>query len=273
MQHLSQQKFIYQLEDYYSLHNDPGLATRRKSENKRAQALLPKARMISRLLHYIPFVRAISISGSLSKNVASPEADFDYFIITQTNRLWIARTLLALLIRCSYLVGKQDWFCLNYYIDESRLQIPEQNIYTATEIVTLIISRPNPTTYLFLDANAWVSEYYPNYQVHQTGLKAPTLNVFRSGLELLFNLAIPDKVDTWLMNKTVGRLKKKKATGNLVTDRGKVLELPLCDRHYCKHNPDFLQAEVLRSYQQKLDLLLSKYQESNRVMKDASPAP
>lgn len=262
---------IYQLEGYYSVHNDSSLVAKRKRENKRAGLLLPKARMVSKILLYFPFVRAIGISGSLSKYVANQEADFDYFIITQTNRLWVTRTLMVLLRRSSCLVGKQDWLCLNYYIDESCLQIPEQNIYTATEIVTLIITQPTQTSHMFLDANAWVNRYYPNYKLQQPLQQACPNNLVKKVLESLLNPEFLNRIDTWLMDLTVNRLKKRKEVGKLVTNKGKQLELPLFDRHYCKHNPDFFQAEVLKSHQEKLHILIKKYQESIQDYQAAAP--
>jgi hypothetical protein len=88
-------------------------------------------------LYRFPFVRGIGISGSLSKNYADEDADIDFFIITSRNHLWIARTFLHGLKKLSFLVGKQDWYCMNYFIDEEALVIAEKNIFTATEVVTL----------------------------------------------------------------------------------------------------------------------------------------
>jgi hypothetical protein len=79
---------------FYSLHNNPLLAHRRTAGNTRAEKMLPKAFTTGRFLFRFPFVRAIGISGSLSKNFADEKADIDFFIITKANRLWIARTIM-----------------------------------------------------------------------------------------------------------------------------------------------------------------------------------
>ena len=68
---------------FYSLHNNPLLSHKRVEGNQRAEKLLPKADKIGRFLFLFPFVRAIGISGSLSKNFADENADIDYFIITK----------------------------------------------------------------------------------------------------------------------------------------------------------------------------------------------
>jgi hypothetical protein len=264
---LTDAEIIYCIEGYYSLRNDAGLVHKRIEDNTRAEALLPKARMVCNFLSYFPFVRAIGISGSLSKNVAYPGADFDYFIITKANRLWIARTILALLSRCSAIVGKQEWLCLNYFIDESCLQIPEQNIYTATEIFTLILTRQNPTSQLFLEANNWVNQFYPNYRHKRSALQAcASPNLVKKAVETRLGLALINTVDNWLMNWTISRLKKKKESGELVL-KGKELQLPLSDKHYCKHNPAYFQEEVLNAYAKKMDILIKRYRLPGPVTK------
>jgi hypothetical protein len=262
---------IYNIDGFYTLHNDAGLIHKRIDENKRAALLLPKARKVSNLLYYFPFVRVIGISGSLSKNVADPDADFDYFVITQAGRLWITRTILILLRRCSMLVGKQEWLCMNYFIDESCLQIQEQNIYTATEILTLILTKNNPTSHSFLEANNWVNRYFPNYLHKKLALQeAGSTNLVKKALEAMLNLAFFNQVENWLMQLTVSRLTKRKKAGKLVTPKGKELLLPLSDKHYCKHNPEYLQADVLKAHAEKLDTLIKRYDAVTPLIKASS---
>lgn len=257
---LTEPGIIYCIEGYYSLRNDGGLIRKRMDDNTQAEVLLPKARMVCNLLSYFPFVRTIAISGSLSKNVAYPGADFDYFVITKANRLWVTRTLLLLVRRCSILVGKQDWFCLNYFIDESCLQIPEQNIYTATEIITLIHTRTNATSQSFLEANNWVCQFYPNFLQQKAAMPVPAAtSLVQKALESLLNLAFMNQLDTWLMHLTMNRLKRRKKAGKLVIN-GKEGQLPLSDKHYCKHNPEYFQAEVLDAHAKKMDQLIHTYQ-------------
>jgi hypothetical protein len=260
LNHLTDTGIIFYLEGFYSLHNDIGLIKKRLSENKRAETLLPKAKWISRLLYHFPFVRTIGISGSLSKNVADPNSDFDFFIVTQTNRLWITRSIFVLLSRASALLGKRDWFCLNYYIDESSLRIPEQNIYIATEIITLIFTKYNETSHFFLESNSWVIRYYPNFRQKKSALthKEPG-TLLKKVLEAMLNLVFIDKLDSWLMTLTANHLKRKKEVGKLVSLHGKELALPLIGKHYCKHDPDYFQAEVLNAHAEKMGHLLNRY--------------
>jgi len=86
-------KKIFKLDEFYSLQNDKLLVERRRKGNARASYLLKKAETIVKRLYKFPYVRAIGISGSVSKNFADENADIDYFIITKANRLWIAKVM------------------------------------------------------------------------------------------------------------------------------------------------------------------------------------
>src|SRR5688572_15305929 len=70
-----QNKTVFLHNDFYSLHNNPLLAYKRMEGNIRAKKLVPMAHAIGRFLYRFPFVRAIAISGSLSKDFADEKAD------------------------------------------------------------------------------------------------------------------------------------------------------------------------------------------------------
>jgi hypothetical protein len=131
-------KRIFNIGAFYALRNDFALAACRIEANYHAGHALKVAFRTSRLLFHFPFVRAVCISGSLSKNCSGEKSDIDYFIITRAERLWIARTFMHLFKKITFLAGKQHWYCMNYYVDEQALQIREKNVYTAMEIVTLV---------------------------------------------------------------------------------------------------------------------------------------
>src|SRR5688572_7041639 len=86
LKELENEKRIFRLHEFYSLHNDPSLAERRKMGNERAASLILKAQKITSLLYKFPYVRGIGISGSVSKHFADEEADIDYFIIIKKIR-------------------------------------------------------------------------------------------------------------------------------------------------------------------------------------------
>src|SRR5690606_20254909 len=112
---------------FYALKQNPSIFFTRLRGNAFADTLIPKAERIGHFLSAFPFVRFLGISGSFSKRFTDENTDFDFFIITAADRLWIARTLMHLFKKLTFLFNKQDQFCMNYYIDATHLKIEDQN--------------------------------------------------------------------------------------------------------------------------------------------------
>jgi hypothetical protein len=129
---------ISKIGDYYLYEGDQKYIDKREKGEAYAAKLLPKARQSAKFISLFPFVKFVGISGSLSKGYADERTDFDFFIITAANTLWICRTMLHLVKKMSYLVGRQHWMCMNYFIDEQKLELEEKNIFTQIELSTLI---------------------------------------------------------------------------------------------------------------------------------------
>ena len=89
--------------------------------------------MLFRSIKRFPFVRAVFLSGELSKNISSDDGDIDFMIVTEKNRLWICRTLLTFFKKI-FLFNQKKYLCINYFVDEEHLHLPKKNIFTATEI-------------------------------------------------------------------------------------------------------------------------------------------
>jgi hypothetical protein len=249
---------LFRLGAFYSLHDDPRLAERRLKGNLNAQRLLAIAAKGSRLLFRFPYVRGIGISGSLSKNFASEDADIDYFIITSANRLWIARTLMHLFKKLNFVIGRQDWYCMNYFVDEEALRIEEKNIFTATELVTLMPVCGNGVLEQFFDANEWAMDYFPSY-----GSKKETMQVthpnswLKTAIEKALNNKLGERLDNFLMALTTRRWKKKADTGarNKKGDRMSLLT----GKHYSKPDPAHLQARIMAFFTDKMKGLEARW--------------
>ena len=160
---LARDKIIFKLDDYYSLQNKLSLADKRRKGNQMAEKQIAIAKKAAKLISRFPFVETVAVSGSLSKHYADDKTDIDFFIITKANRLWIARTLMHLFKKLTYISGKQHWFCMNYYVDELGLEIPEKNIFTAMEIITLLPMEGLIQFKKFKEANSWADDYFPAY--------------------------------------------------------------------------------------------------------------
>ncbi len=172
----------------------------RLARERLAARRLRIARLMAHVIKRFPFVRAIFISGDLSKGVATPGSDIDYVIVTRPGRLWICRSLL-ILFKKIVLLNSRRYFCLNYFIDEDNLTLRERTYYTATEIAHL---KPlfNYKLYLrYINSNGWITSYFPNYRNGGMATIRPAGR--RSLLQKLFEMPFAgrwaDRLDIYLM--------------------------------------------------------------------------
>jgi len=247
-------KCLFRLEGFYSLRDDASLVGRRIKGAQHADELLLIADKISRFLYQFPYVRGIGISGSLSKRYADEDSDIAYFIITRRNRLWIARTLMHLFKKWSFLRGRQHWYCMNYFVDEEALEIEEKNIFTATELITLLPACGNGGLVRFFDANNWVSSFLPYYK-HRIAVTPPNppAGFWKRALENLLDNRAGDRLDDLFRRLTTKRWDKKERRGAL-DGKGHRMSLKT-GKHCSRPNPEMLQRRILDQYEQKLNEL------------------
>src|SRR5262245_43982257 len=176
------------------------LADVRLERSRLARRRLAVARVMAGLIKHFPFVRAIFISGDLSKGVANPQSDIDYVVVTEPGRLWICRSILVAFKKV-FLLNSRKYFCLNYYLDSGHLSLDEHNYYTATEVAHL---KPlfNTALYLrYMNANAWIRRYFPNYRIFALweGRAGDRRSFIQPLAELVFRGRWADRLDRRLM--------------------------------------------------------------------------
>jgi hypothetical protein len=243
---------LFKLGAYYSLQDNAALTLRRLRGEAHADELLRIAARGARLLYRFPFVRGVCISGSLSKRCADEKADIDYFIITSANRIWIARTLMHLFKKLTFLLGHQHRFCMNYYVDEDALEIREKNIFTAIELFTLLPMCGDEGLDKFFRANDWATEYFPGYRdrsrkAQESGGSSSLKRLF----ERVFGNRLGNKLENKLRRITDRRWRQK--TEQLRRNmKGDVLTLQ-CGKHYSRPNPEIFQQKVLAKYHSRLN--------------------
>jgi len=252
---------IFRLGPFYSLQNNLSLKDRRARGNNYARNLLQVAGRISCMLYQFPYVRGIGISGSLSKNFADEHADIDYFIITRSNRLWIARTFMHLYKKWTFVTGRQHLYCMNYYIDEEALKIEEKNIFTAIELITLIPVCGNGKLTDFFAANDWVTTFLPRYSHRARTADNVRNSFFKRGVEWCLNNRLGDLLDDLFRKITARRWAKKEALG-IRTAKGFSMSLKT-GKHFSRPNPEMLQKKILTVYSDKLSVLNAKWNELN----------
>ncbi|GAB4221667.1 MAG: hypothetical protein Kow0075_17240 [Salibacteraceae bacterium] len=162
---LVKNNLAYHIDGYYTLVNDPERIKRRLKGKERADAVIEKAKQCGKTIHRFPFVRGVMISGSLSKGYADDTTDFDFFIVTHHNRLWISRFLLTMW-RKTLRKEERKNYCFNYFIADDNLFIPDHNIFTAVELTTLLPIAGITLAEKLVSSNTWAREILPNKAVH-----------------------------------------------------------------------------------------------------------
>lgn len=242
---------VFQKDTFFSVNDNKDLVSRRLEGNRKAESFRKIAQRRGRLIFQFPFVRAVMISGSLSKNFADDKTDIDFFIITAPGRLWVARTFLVLFKRI-FLLNSHKYFCVNYFIDESHLEIEEKNLFTATELATLIPLQGWDLYERFIQKNRWVQRILPHSKT--SGPHPSASDDHPSGIKLLTEKLLSSGFGNWLdgmfMKLTRQRWKKMYSTRYSAADFQIAFK---SDKHVSKNHPDHYQRKVMDRYRTKLE--------------------
>jgi len=255
LQQLVNQQIVFRSDDFYCLRESADMAARRRAGNEKAGELMKTAKKVAAMLSWIPFVRGIAVSGSLSKNFADERSDIDLFIITAPGRLWIARTCMHVFKKASFLANKQHLFCMNYYVDESEAQIAEKNIYTAIEVATLRPMQGARAFSRFFSANTWTKKYLPQHHLRLSSANAVPMPFIKRAGEFLLHVLGGNALDRWLMNITARRWNKKTRLQK-TNDHGMVMGMQ-ATRHCAKPQPGNFQHQLLATYEKTMRSYLS----------------
>lgn len=232
---------------YYALNNTSEAVRARLAGEQRAGQRMRTARRMSRLMGRFPFVRGVLLSGSMSKGVLAEDGDIDYFVITAPGRLWLARTLLIAFKKIVLLNSRRD-FCVNYFVDTEHLCIEDRNLFTATEVMTLLPMHGRTACATFFAANEWASSLLPNAERPAMDHLRDTHSPLTRACERLLTGGFGDELDEWCMLRTKQRWQRKFPE----FDRAR-FELALRSRRYVsKHHPRNFQEKVLDAFAQGL---------------------
>lgn len=254
---LKERLIIFQFGEFYSLRNEFRLITRRTSGNLAAFNIHKKAQKRAAFIHQFPFVRSVNISGSLSKNYFDDSTDIDYFVMTKPGRLWLCRLLLTIYKKI-FLFNSRKYFCINYYVDTDHLEIPDKNLFSATEIVTLRNMSGGAYYEQFISANTWVNDYFPNHGGDFPSARSTKDGMIKRTVEWLLGGSFGNILDTRAQGLTRKFIQKKykhisaeQAEVNLRTHKS-----------VSKHHPQGFQFKVLAEF----DKICSAMEEKHSVI-------
>ena len=241
-------KQVFQYGDFFQTLEQPEWPRQRLENNRRAEHYLSIARRMARLIAAFPFVRAVMVSGSLSKHSMRADGDIDFFVVTAPGRLWLARTMLVCFKKL-FLLNSRKYFCVNYFVDTEHLEIEEKNLFTATEVVTLLPMYGKELFLRFVKANHWAWTSFPNFPMRDT-CETPALHLPwpKRALEYLLYGRLGKWLDRLCMRLTLAYWQKKFKHMPKET-----FELAFKSKPYVsKHHPLHFQAQVLESLEERL---------------------
>jgi hypothetical protein len=245
---LQHRRLIWSGHDYYAVRQVEELARRRMDGETRAGKAMKTARKYAAIMASFPFVRGVCISGSLSKGTMEPEADIDYFIITHPGRLWLARTLLVGFKKI-FLLNSRKYFCVNYFITGDNLTIPDQNIFTATEAVTLIPLYNTDLYESFLRSNEWIRTYFPKFTRNNgEGCIREKKYRMKKRWEAVLDGRLGKKLDSFCLYITLKFWKHKFSELDASTFEHRLRSR----KNVSKHHPQGFQDKVLQAYESRI---------------------
>lgn len=232
---------------FYSRTEQIEWSEERKKGNNRAELLLQKVPHFAKVISRFPFVKSITISGSLSKYYAGEDTDIDYFIVTEKNRLWIARTLLHFYKKFTFLIGHEHFYCMNYFIDEIALELKDKNIYAAIEIATLIPVYNTQLIQLFKQKNKWLFQFLPNETLDQDErfVLTPHREVIKNFWERTINYLPADRINHYFMRITDRKWRAKWKRKKYPMEQYD--EAMFTSLHVSKNHPANFQSRVLEA--------------------------
>jgi hypothetical protein len=246
---LHDQNIIFRFDEFFSMKNDGSYVERRISGNKEAEKYFVVAERTASFISKFPFVRSVMASGSLSKGYMDKDSDLDFFIVTAPKRLWIARTLLVLYKRI-FLANSHKYFCVNYFVDEEHLEIEEKNLFTATELATVIPLYGSQQYGKLQAVNSWLNEFFPNYIPRSVaGVPALKVSWIKKNVENLLSIFFGDTLEKYLQRKTLSRWKKLYEKNYTASD----FKVAFKSKSYAsKNHPRNFQRTIIDVYDEKL---------------------
>lgn len=227
---------------------EAALVERRQRAEARALAIQPAARRRARLIARFPWVRSVSISGTLSKGIFEPDDDVDYFVATAPGRLWLCR-LGLMAFKKVFLLNSRKLFCINYFMASDRLVVPDRNLFTAMEIAWLDPVVDTGQYRNLIEANSWVAGFLPNWTPRAANCDAPPHRRGASVCERAFAGAPGRWIDertrrlfSWRNRRRYRDLGQRRLDQTMRAEAG-----------VSKHHPRDFQGHILRRYSQLLE--------------------
>ncbi len=257
--YLKESPLIRLTEGYYSLSNDPDAHQKFFEKVQRARKLWKKVRRYQWLFSICPFVKLVCVCNSLPIYAVDEGSDIDLLVVTEKNRLFLARLCLTVL---TSLFGvrrhgnkTEGRFCLSFYLSEEatdfkKLAQEPYDIYLAYWLKTLEPIAGSYAEYekILEENRPWLDEYFKTVTPHRRFFRkaSPFQLKLKSFLEKLLG---KDTLEAKARDKQMRRAKDK--FYSLKDRSGTVI-----NEHMLKFHDQDRRAEIRQSWVKILNDLL-----------------
>lgn len=170
LEHESVRAIIEKDRGMYVLKGKKQYVAERIAKGKISAKKKKKLGAIVSVLKFVPFVRMIGVTGTLSLNSATAKSDLDLLVVLKKGRIWTGRTLVTL---AAHLLGKRryadkikDRVCLNYFIADNALELITKDLFSAHEYSFMVPLFDNAIHSRFQIKNKWIKKIKPNYEIN-----------------------------------------------------------------------------------------------------------
>jgi len=158
---LGARRAIEAVDGFVTLAGRSGLVAERRRRTAASARLWRRSLAYGRVVASLPWVRLVAVSGSLAVDAAADDADVDLFVVTEDDRLWLARALTIGVVRLAATRGLT--LCPNYLLARSALELPDRDRFTAHELAQLVPLAGADAYGELLHRNAWYRTFLPNH--------------------------------------------------------------------------------------------------------------
>lgn len=203
------QEYLEREGDYFLLRGREEVIATRSRRAGYARKLWPQAEHYGRMIARLPFVRMVTVTGSLVMNNVESRPDIDYLVATEPGRVWVCRAGIIALVRWASL--SNVILCPNYILSTSSLAIPQQNLYTAHELAQMIPLAGMDVYNRLRELNSWTENYLPNAKGKPRS-NMPASDSPRSwfcrAAERLTGSGPGDWLENWEMQRKIAKLQR-----------------------------------------------------------------
>ena len=199
---------------YYFLSDRETIVATRRKRAEVASHLWPLAIRYGWVIASLPFVRMVTVTGSLPMDNTEDGKDIDFMIVTQSGYLWTCRAMTLAIARIARLNGVT--LCPNYLVAENALELEDRSLYVAHELAQMIPLSGMEVYERIRCLNSWMDDYLPNLQgaaqlpVGIRPIKTPIL--FQRVLESVLKFLPTNLFERWEMNRKIKKLSRQQGS-------------------------------------------------------------